>query len=147
MSGSDPEPSVVNSLLIADRVYRDQESGKWVIAGVFSSVSALSFPTGIDEIDVFFQLTNASRAFDLHLRLEHADTGEVLLDVGGEMQLDPADPLKVIENLVRLKRVLFRRPGKYWVQLTSDEEILAQAPLMVRLLQLPESEEGRNGHA
>ena len=147
MPGAVPEPPIVNSLLVADRVYRDQESGKWVIAGVCSSVNTPSLPMGVDEINVFFQLTNASRAFDLHLRIEHADSGEVLLDVGGQMQLDPADPLKVIENLVRLKRVLFQKPGKYWVQLTSDEEILAQAPLWVRLLPAPRPESEENGHA
>jgi len=146
MSGTASEPPIVNSLLVADRVYRDQESGKWVIAGVFNSLSSPVLPIGVDEINVFFQLTNATRAFDLHLRIEHADSGRVLLDVGGEMLLNPADPLRVIENLVRLRQVQFQEPGKYWVQLTSDEEILAQTPLMVRLTPTPQIASEGNEH-
>lgn len=128
------EPPVVNSLLLADRVYRDRESGKWVIAGVFSGLTAPSLPTRLDEINVFFQLTNAPKSFDLHLRVEHAESGELMFDYGGPMNTTRADPLKLIEHHVRLMGVVFRSAGKYWIQLVSDEEILAQAPLEVQIV-------------
>lgn len=137
------EPPVVNSLLIADRVYRDRDSGKWVIAGVFSGLKTRLLPTRLDQLNVFFQLTNAGRSFDLRLRIEHAESGEVMFEMGGPMHVSPADPLRVIEHLVRLTDVLFRREGKYWIQLLSGEEILAQAPLSVQILP-PESSAERS---
>lgn len=137
------EPPVVNSLLIADRVYRDRDSGKWVIAGVFSGLKTRLLPARLDQLNVFFQLTNAGRSFDLRLRIEHAESGEVMFEMGGPMQVSPADPLRVIEHLVRLTDVLFRREGKYWIQLLSGEEILAQAPLSVQIVP-PESSAERS---
>ena len=128
------EPPVVNSLLIADRVYRDVDSGKWVIAGVFNRLKTPALPARLDQLNVFFQLTNATRSFDLWLRSEHAESGEVMFEMGGLMQVSPADPLRVIEHLVRLQDVLFRREGKYWIQLLSGEEILTQAPLYVQVV-------------
>jgi len=128
------EPPVVNSLLIADRVYRDVDSGKWVIAGVFNRLKTPALPARLDQLNVFFQLTNATRSFDLWLRIEHAESGEVMFEMGGLMQVSPADPLRVIEHLVRLQDVLFRREGKYWIQLLSGEEILTQAPLYVQVV-------------
>ncbi len=137
------EPPVVNSLLIADRVYRDRDSGKWVIAGVFSGLKTRLLPARLDQLNVFFQLTNAGRSFDLRLRIEHAESGEVMFEMGGPMHVSPADPLRVIEHLVRLTDVLFRREGKYWIQLLSGEEILAQAPLSVQIVP-PESSAERS---
>lgn len=137
------EPPVVNSLLIADCVYRDRDSGKWVIAGVFSGLKTRLLPARLDQLNVFFQLTNAGRSFDLRLRIEHAESGEVMFEMGGPMHVSPADPLRVIEHLVRLTDVLFRREGKYWIQLLSGEEILAQAPLSVQIVP-PESSAERS---
>lgn len=137
------EPPVVNSLLIADRVYRDRDSGKWVIAGVFSGLKTRLLPARLDQLNVFFQLTNAGRSLDLRLRIEHAESGEVMFEMGGPMHVSPADPLRVIEHLVRLTDVLFRREGKYWIQLLSGEEILAQAPLSVQIVP-PESSAERS---
>lgn len=128
------EPPVVNSLLIADRVYRDVGSGKYVIAGVFNRLMTAAPPARLDQLNVFFQLTNASGSFDFWLRIEHAESGEVMFEQGGPMQVDPPDPLRVIQHLVRLNDVLFRRGGKYWIQLLSDEQILAQAPLYVQVI-------------
>ena len=136
MEHGDSEPPVVNSLLIADRVYRDRDSGKWIIAGVFSGLKTRALPGRLDQLNIFFQLTNARRSFDLWLRVEHAESGEVMFEMGGPMHVSPADPLRVIEHLVRLQDVLFRREGKYWIQLLSGEEILTQAPLYVQVTPL-----------
>ncbi len=134
MKPGESEPPVVNSLLLADRVYRDRDTGKWVIAGVFSGLKTRALPGRLDQLNIFFQLTNAGRSFNLRLRIEHAESGDVMFEMGGPMHTSPADPLRVIEHLVRLQDVLFRREGKYWIQLLSGEEILTQAPLHVEVV-------------
>lgn len=123
------EPPTVNSLLIAERVFRDRESGEWIIAGVFNAIHTQQLPAEYPrKIEVFFQITNIGRDVDLHLRIEHSD-GDVLLDVGGPITAD--NPLRVVERRVVLDGVKFPKPGKYWVQLLSREEILTQAPLHI----------------
>jgi hypothetical protein len=123
------EPPAVNSLLIAERVFRDAKTGQWVIAGVFNQMSVPALPFSADRFDVFFQITNVGRGVDLQLRIEHADSGDVVTSIGGAMTAP--DPLRVVEQHVIFRNAPFARRGKYWVQLLSEEEILTQAPLHI----------------
>jgi hypothetical protein len=122
------------ALLVADRVYHDRETGKWVVAGVFSNIHFASLPRNYDLLEIFFQVTNVSKPADLHLRIEHSE-GDVLLDVGGPIQ--SASPLEVIARRLVVRNLPFSKPGKYWVMLKSGEEILTQVPLYVGLLKQP----------
>jgi hypothetical protein len=84
------------ALLVADRVYHDRETGKWIVAGIFSTIGFSSLPQNYEHMEVFFQLTDvASRPVDLHLRIEHAD-GEVVFDMGGPIKAN--SPLDVIAD-------------------------------------------------
>ena len=120
----------VNSLIFADRVYRDMETKKWIIAGVFNTIGFGAFPGRYDWLEVFFQITNVSQPVDLHFRIEHAGTGEAMVDFGGP--IGSPSPLNVVEQKVVLRGLKFPEPGKYWVQLVSNEEILSQTPLYVK---------------
>lgn len=136
MSEPNTERPVPLSLLIAERIYQDRETGKWVVAGIFSNINTPALPVTQDTLEIFFQVTNISQPVDLHLKLEHAESEAVLLDVGGKVQA--TSPLEVIHQRIVLRRVPFNRAGKYWVQLVSGGEILLQAPLYVRLIQMPQ---------
>ena len=48
------ETPTVNSLLVADRIYRDIETKKWMIAGVFNTIGFRNFPAKYDLMEVFF---------------------------------------------------------------------------------------------
>lgn len=129
MTGTPSEPPTVNSLLIAERVFRDRESNEWIIAGVFNSIQVPKVPYLHPQLDVFFQLTNVGQNVDLQFRVEHADSGDVVVEFGGPVT--SANPLHVVEQRVALRRLRLKREGKYWVQLLSREEILTQAPLHI----------------
>lgn len=137
------ERPVPLALLVADHVYHDRETGKWVVAGVFSNIGFASLPRTYDSMEIFFQVTNVSQPVDLRLRLEHSD-GEVLLDVGGPIHAK--SPLEVIPRRVVLRQLPFKKAGKYWVMLKSGEEILTQVPLYIGIIkqqpnaQAPEQE-------
>ena len=124
-----PESPLPLALLLADNVYQDRESGKWVVAGIFSRVGFRSLPGMQSNLSVFFQVTNISAPVELRLRLEHADGDSVVLDVGGNIKA--ASPLDVISSKIVLHNVPFQKAGKYWVQLVSADEILTQVPLHV----------------
>ncbi len=119
------------ALLVADHVYHDRETGKWVVAGIFSNIAFSSLPRTYDSMEIFFQVTNVSKPVELRLRVEHSD-GDVLLDVGGPMHAK--SPLEVIPRRVVLRQLPFKKPGKYWVLLKSGEEILTQVPLYVGII-------------
>jgi len=136
------ETPSVNSLILADHVYRDGESGKWVIAGTFNNIFTNTLPIQYPLMDVFFQITNVHQPVDLHLRIEQADSGRVVLDVGGP--ISSPSKLDVVEKKVSLMGFPLEQAGKYWVQLLSNEEILTQAPLQV--IMKGTDSQGENGH-
>jgi hypothetical protein len=123
------------ALLLADQVYQDRESGKWVVAGIFSSIGFRALPGVQNTMSVFFQVTNISAPVELRLRVEHADGDATVLDVGGPIRA--RDPLEVISSRIVLRNVPFQKQGKYWVQLLSGQEILTQVPLHVSLVSPP----------
>jgi hypothetical protein len=121
------------ALLVADRVYHDRETGKWVVAGIFSTIGFGSLPRNYEHMEVFFQLTDVSnRPVDLHLRIEHSD-GDVVFDMGGPIKAN--SPLDVIAKRVVLKNMPFKKQGKHWVMLKSGEAILMQVPLFIGIVQ------------
>lgn len=125
------------ALLLADQVYQDRESGKWVVAGIFSRVGFRTLPGMQSSVSVFFQVTNISAPVELRLRLEHADGDAVVLDVGGDIKAK--SPLDVISSKIVLRNVPFQKAGKYWVMLASGDEILMQVPLHVALVKAPDA--------
>lgn len=129
------------SLLLADHVYHDRETGKWVVAGIFSSIAFSSLPRTYAQMEVFFQVTNVSRPVDLRVRMEHTE-GDVVLDVGGEMKA--RSPLEVIAKRLVLRNLPFKRTGKYWVMLKSGEAILTQVPLYVGRIQKQQGQGGQS---
>jgi len=130
MTPNEPaETPTVNALLVAERVYRDGQSGNWIIAGVFNTITVSQLPWVHDWMEIFFQVTNVSRPVDLRLHIEHAADANVVVNVGGNIAAP--SPLKVIEAKITLRYAPFPKAGKYWVQLTSHQQILSQAPLYV----------------
>jgi hypothetical protein len=125
------EPPLPLALLVADRVYHDRETGKWVVAGIFSNIHFPSLPRHYELLEVFFQVTNISAPVDLRLRIEHSE-GDALMDLGGQMSAN--SPLDVIARRVVVRNLRFNKPGKHWIALVSSGQILTQVPLYVGLL-------------
>ncbi len=134
-----PDPQIekpkANALIVADAIYRDVLSAKWILAGVFNRILAPALPV-VQDMAVFFQVTNVSKPVDLRLRIEQEEAGELLLDFGGPISAE--SPLEVIERNIQLRGMKFPAFGKYWVQLVSREEILIRAPVYVK--PVPEEE-------
>lgn len=127
------EVPVPIALLVADEVYNDQGTNKWIVAGIFSVIFTEKVPTRHDHLTVFFQLTNIREQVDLRLRIEHAEEGDILFELGGP--LAKGSPLEVYSRAIVLRNFLFPKAGKYWIQLVSDSQILIQSPLYVKLFE------------
>jgi hypothetical protein len=132
------EPPVPIALLVADEVYQEAGTGKWIIAGAFSTINCRAMPAQHPRLNIFFQMTNISQPVEVRLKIEHETQEEVLLNLKGQMRA--GSPLEVISQSVQINNLQFKRDGKYWVQLISHDQILSQAPLWVRLIK-PEEDE------
>jgi hypothetical protein len=119
------------ALLLAERIYQDRETKSFVIAGVFNTLAFPRLPARQDRLEIFFQVTSVSRPVDLKLRLEHAETQELVMNVGGPISGN--SPLDVLPRRVVVRGLTISRAGKYWLQLVSSETIVTQVPVYVKV--------------
>lgn len=117
------------SIIISDAVYRDEMSKKLIIVGTFNTIHALTFPHRHDHMSVLFSLTSGRRTYEVTLAIENGSTGASLAEIKGPMRLD--NPLNITDVSVELRHLEFAEPGKYWVTLRVDGEIICQRPFMV----------------
>jgi hypothetical protein len=117
------------SIIISDAVYRDEVSKKLIIVGTFNTIHAQSFPHRHDHMSVLFSLTSGRRVYEVTLAIENGATGATLTEIKGPMQLE--NPLQITDVNVELRNLEFPEPGKYWVTLRVDGEIICQRPFMI----------------
>lgn len=130
MAGN-PERLTCVSIILCDVVYRDERTKKLLIVGTFNRIAAPSVPCMHPHLEVLFTLTNGRGSYQLSLAIEHADTGEKVVEVSGPLSVQ--DPLAVRDINLILRNLEFRAAGKYWVVLRSDGEILSQRPFLVEV--------------
>lgn len=128
MNDSLERPSCL-SIIISDAVYRDEVSKKLIIVGTFNTIHAQSFPHRHDHMNVLFSLTSGRRVYEVTLAIENGSTGATLTEIKGPMRLD--NPLQITDVNVELRNLEFPEPGKYWVTLRVDGEIICQRPFMI----------------
>lgn len=123
-----PERMTCISIIVCDDVYRDEASKKLILVGTFNNVATFKLPCKAT-ITILFTLTNGHGTYDLRLSIEHEQTGEEVISIGGPMIVD--DPLRISDFNVKLANVPLPFDGKYWVVLRSEGEILQQRPFFV----------------
>jgi hypothetical protein len=118
------------SMIICDDVYRDERTRKTVLVGAFSTICAASFPCAHPKMVAFFTLTNGRGEYDLSLKVEHEQTGATLLEMKGPLRL--SNPLDICDFHVEILGLRFPEPGKYWIFLAVNGEIIKQRPFLVQ---------------
>ena len=130
MTARNPEELSCVSIIVCDDIYRDDVSKKLIIVGTFNRIIAPRFPYKHERLHVLFTLTNGRGSYDVTLAIENADTGEPVADFKGPLKIE--DPLAIVDVNVRLNYLVFPSPGKYWVKLESDGQIIQQRPFVLQ---------------
>ena len=117
------------ALIACDHIHVDPVGLTESLLGVFVHRRAESFPTEIP-LHLYFRFTNARTGpVPVRLRLvAPGDRGEVLLDVGHEM--DCPGGLDVREFMVAAK-VKFPAPGTYILEASAEGEVLMERALFL----------------
>jgi hypothetical protein len=121
----------VQALLLADHIYRDHGSGKFVIAGTFHQLSVGSFPASFGRFaGVFVSLSNVIGKKVITLHFVDATTNEVLLDTR-PLEIFGNDPHLPIEFAVEVPPLPLPRPGMFWLQLKTNGILIGSIPVFV----------------
>jgi len=122
----------LQALLLADHIYRDQGSGKYVIAGVFHQLNVAAFPTTFGKtIGVFVSLSGLSGNTGLDLEFLDASSGQVLMRTQS-LEVSCEDPDMPVEFAVEVPPLPLPGAGHYLFQLTANGTVLGTAPVFVR---------------
>lgn len=110
----------VQALLLADHIYRDHNTGKFVIAGTFHQLNVATFPATFGRsVGVFVSLSNVVGKKEITLHFVDAATHEVLLDTRA-MEIFGNDPHLPIEFAVEIPPLPLPHAGMYWFQLKTN---------------------------
>ncbi len=117
------------SIVICDRIYRDEKTKNLILAGTFNTISLRSIPSLAPPMSVLFTLTQGRGNYDMALKIEHADSNEAILEMRGPLAL--TDPLQIADFHVDLAGIEFRSAGKYFVSIYIDGAPIKMRPFTV----------------
>jgi hypothetical protein len=121
----------LHALVLADQIYRDEGSGKYVIAGTFHHVHVGGFPTTLSRsIGVFVSVSGCEGDVDVNLDFIDADSGEVLVK-SHALGFHCTDPTLPVEFAVEIPPLPLPRPGRYVMRLATNGTVLGEGPVTV----------------
>ncbi len=145
---------ILQALLLADHVYLDRETGKAVIAGVFSKFTVMKRPDeqrdsgsqGVLQIPItqalragnpfaYISLTEVRGTVRFQLRLVRLESNEVCFQTN-EMVVECEDPLRTVQ-LVLPVLSLPHIPGTYCFELLCENELIGSHRVIVEEVPMP----------
>lgn len=122
----------LRALLLADHVYRDEGSGKHVIAGTFHQMNLSGFPATFGRsVGVFISFSGIVGTAAVDMTFIEAANGEALMRTGS-MQILCDDPERPVELAVEVPSLPLPRAGQYIFRLTVNGSVLGETALFAR---------------
>jgi hypothetical protein len=138
-----PDPSAKRSavplkcigIILCEAAYRIANSPNLVIVNTFHALSATAFPCRFPKITVIYSVTNGHGTYDMELAVTNARTGEDVMT--GKDQYTVNDPLSIGDVQIVLSGVPLPEPGKYWIEVRCNGELIGQRPFYVDAVAIP----------
>ncbi|MFA9477097.1 hypothetical protein ACERK3_02200 [Phycisphaerales bacterium AB-hyl4] len=121
------------SIVVCDAIYRDARTNNLVMAGAFNEIRATAFPACHPKMCVVFTVTNGRGKNEVALTVEHEESGVQIVEIRGPIVLD--NPLQIADFDIELRGVVFPKPGKYWIAVSANGELLAHRPILLKLVE------------
>jgi hypothetical protein len=142
---------IVRAILLADQVYQDVQSGKFIIAGTFDQIHLHELPGAHGSASLYVNLADFHGTHRLQVRLVRLEDG---LEVcrSNEMPIEQADRARHAEFSVPLPPLEFERAGPYAIELLWDGQLLGECRVQVLLsdpddFEFDEEDELGGGHS
>ena len=124
------EDPIVRALVLADRVYVERDTNKYVIAGTFNRISAQKYPTAwAAGAAIYYAITNFRRGGNIEIVFREASTATEIFKLEGQVEIQELDPLQVLEGTVPIPPFPLNHPGTYEFALLFEQRLLACVPL------------------
>lgn len=110
----------LQALVLCDGVYADRGTGKFVIAGTFTRISALSFPAIHPSCWLYARLLGTVGESTLRFRVVDLSTADALGE-SGPLRLEIADRVRGHEVGIQIPPMKYEHPGAYSIELLWGE--------------------------
>ena len=122
----------LRALLLADHIYREEGSGKHVIAGTFHQLNLSAFPATFGRsVGVFISFCGVAGTAAVDVAFIEVASGETLMRTGS-MAILCDDPERPVDLAVEVPPLPLPRPGQYIFRLTVNNNVLGEAALFAR---------------
>jgi len=128
---------VVRAILLADQVYQDQQTGKFVVAGTFDQIFVPEFPGTHGSTSLYINLGDFHGSHELGVRLIRLEDG---FEMGnsGSLEIQQDDRARHAEFHVRLPPMEFDRAGPYSIEVVWDGQLIGECRIQVAQAPQPE---------
>lgn len=129
------EKPIVVAFLLADKVFREMETGKVHIAGTFNQLAAVNYPMTHPQFHAYLGLTELKEGeHRVKIELSYFDTGYKILNV--DQLIQSPGPLEVLELNMCFNRVSFPEPGDAQILVSLNDTILLSRKLVLKKLEM-----------
>lgn len=118
------KPSV-QAFLVCDNVIADAATGKKTIVGAFTTVRATSFPCVLNQLALYFCLTDGEGKYQFVIELVYLNENKTIGRAPLNEVLEFKDRLEIVDAGVTLPPTMFPGPGRYEFRLLADEHFIA----------------------
>jgi hypothetical protein len=127
---------IVMAFLLADKVFREMETGKVHIAGTFNQLSSLRFPMLHPQFYIYLCMNDLDEGdHKLKLEFRYLETGLRVMDI--EQPVKSRGPLDAIEVNMCFNNIRFEQEGSVEISLELDGQAVANRSLRIRKIVQP----------
>ena len=113
----------VQAIVLCDHIYRDDETGKYVLAGTFNRVYFRSFPGEYPRASLYINLSDFAGRHSISFRFVRL-VDATILDESPEFELEHDDRREHHECIIELSDLEFPEPGRFTLEIYYDRDYL-----------------------
>lgn len=133
------KPNLQFSVLCDD--VRREDNGKFLLLGLFESINAKKFPATHPSLFVVNRWCKGEGAFRQKIRILDAMDQQIVFQTEDqEFELKDIDAHHTL--ISRFNNLIFKSPGKYWVEVMLDGELVLNYPIILR--EIPDEPDKQN---
>ena len=120
--------------MVCDDVRRE-DNGKFMLLGIFEAINAAEFPARHHTMFVATRWCKGEGSFTQKIRIVSAKDKSMVFQTEEQLfQLADIDTHHTIVS--RFNNLLFSNPGKYWMEIFLNNELVLNYPIMLRQMEI-----------
>ncbi|MDD3905984.1 MAG: hypothetical protein PHS46_05580 [Candidatus Omnitrophica bacterium] len=122
------KPNLQFSVMCDD--VRREDNGKFILVGLFEAINAKKFPATHPTLFLANRWSKGSGSFTQKIRIMNPKDNSIIFQTDEQVfELSDIDRHHTLVS--RFNNLVFPNPGKYWVEVLLDGELVINYPIML----------------